>query len=128
LRAPRAAAAAISTAIAVPQLVTGSGDHHAPAATARAAAGTPAFLVELATEAKGQLFVQQTGTKRITTRIPAPGGASMWDAVAADGETTFIAAASTGSGGVFAPAFYRLTLSADGKLGQLTKLRSGIWG
>jgi hypothetical protein len=88
----------------------------------------PPFLVELANAANSQLFVQRAGTTRITTRIPAPGRDSEWDAIAAAGETTFIASASTGSGNTFTSAFYRITLSADGKLGQLTELVSGISG
>jgi hypothetical protein len=126
--APLAAAAAVvvavGAAVAIPHLVAGS-SHHA-AVTVPAMNSTPPFLVEL-TGTSNQLAVQQTGTRHVTELIPAPSHLA-WSAVAAAGDTTFIAAVTGTADHTYSSALYRLTLSADGKQSQLTLLRSGIPG
>jgi hypothetical protein len=127
--APLAAAAAVvvavGTALAVPHLA-GSTSHHAPVTMSTPA--TSPFMVEVAGSGGSQLAIQQAGTKRITGLISVPHGAYTWQAVAATGDTTFVAAATTFSDRDYTSALYQFTLSAVGKPSQLRPVSSGIQG
>jgi hypothetical protein len=136
--APLAAAASVAVAviaaIAVPNLLGGSGNRPPANATTPATIGTAPFMVEMATTNDERLAVLRAGTQHITDLIPAPPGTSSWNAVAATSGTTFVAAASSVfvnfslSGSVYSSSIYRFTLSAKGKPGRLTRLSSGIHG
>jgi hypothetical protein len=127
--APLAAAAAVvvavGTALAVP-LLAGGTSHHAPVTMSTPA--TAPFMVEVAGSGGSQLAIQQAGTKHLTGFISLPHGAYTWEAVAATGDTTFVAAAATFSDRDYTSALYRFTLSAEGKPSHLTTVRSGIQG
>jgi hypothetical protein len=130
--APIAAAAAVvavaAAAVTVPNLVAG---HRTPVAvTTPAATRTPPFLLEVTgAPGGGKLAVQQAGTRHVTALLSPPqDGLYTWDAVAAVGGTTFIAAATDFRDHAFTSALFRLTLSASGKVSQFTQLSSGIPG
>jgi hypothetical protein len=128
--APLAAAAsvvaAIGAAFAIPGLVLSSGHQGSARATSPAAIGAPPFMVELTESEK--LAVQQTGTRHVTALIPVPHGPFTWDGVAAAGDGTFIAAATSFSDRTYTSELYRFNVSAAGKPSQLIRLSSGIDG
>jgi hypothetical protein len=124
LAAATAVVAVIGAAVAVPNLVSGSGHHTPTTVTSPAAIGTAPFMVEVGASTNGELAVQQAGTNHVTALIPAPRGTSGWTSVAATGEMTFVASATTSS----TSALYQVTLSSAGKLSQLTRLSYGIPG
>jgi hypothetical protein len=128
--APLAAAAAvvvaIGAAVTVPHLVAGSSRQATP--TSSATASTSPFLVEVRGSAGNQIVVQREGTRDITAAIALPHGPFTWDAVAAAGGRTFVAAATTFSDREYTSAFYRFTLSADGKPGRLAQIGLAVPG
>jgi hypothetical protein len=128
LLAPLAAAAAvvvaISAAVTLPHLITGS--RIVPGGPPKS--GTPPFVIQLPYQATGvaRLVVQAAGTRNVQSKINPPRG-TIWRSVAATGSgTTFVAAADDTRHCV--TSIYILTLSATGQPAGLKQLGSGISG